>query len=95
MSGNEMFVSALRSAGDEAGVFEYDGETGYFYLYATKCKENEVLGAICVVIGVPDFGEIDVAIRWNAEQSKVGLFIRGRLWAAFDGVTGAKWRKLS
>jgi hypothetical protein len=36
MSANEMFESASRANGDLAGVFEYDGETGYFYLYETK-----------------------------------------------------------
>ena len=29
---HEMFVSAIRSSGDLAGIFEYDGETGWFYL---------------------------------------------------------------
>jgi hypothetical protein len=32
----EIFVSSVRSTGDLAGVFEYDGETGYFYLYRAK-----------------------------------------------------------
>lgn len=31
MTNEEMFDSSTRSKGDLAGVFEYDGETGYFY----------------------------------------------------------------
>ena len=92
MSPNEMFDSAVSSGGDLAGVFEYDGETGYFYLYKPQHEENrKVVGAIQVLSGPPDFGEKDIVIRWDATESKVGLFIRGRLWAAFDSVTGHKY----
>jgi hypothetical protein len=43
---DEMFDSSIRSAGDLAGVFEYDGETGYFYLYDSVGSSNQrVLGA--------------------------------------------------
>lgn len=92
MSANEMFESALRSKGDSAGVFEYDGETGYFYLYETKVDEDQrVVGAIRVLSKRPDFEEKDIVVRWNATEEKVGLFIRGELWAAFDGRTGTTY----
>ena len=81
----EMFDSALRSAGDRAGVFEYDGETGYFYLYATdEGAGKKVLDSICVLSAEPDFVEEDVSVRWDLDEQKVGLFIRNVLWAAFD-----------
>lgn len=82
---DEIFDSSVRSAGDLAGVFEYDGETGYFYLYQTEGgKDHKVLGSIRVLSGEPDFGDVDIAIRWDPANRRVGLFIRGVLWAAFD-----------
>ena len=87
-----MFASAVRSAGDQAGVFEHDGDTGYFYLYEIKGEEmRKILAAIRAVVGTPAFEKQDVAIRWDASESKVGLFICGQLCAAFDGETGAKY----
>jgi len=92
MAGNEIFASAARSGGDLAGVFEYDGETGYFYLYETEgAHGHKVISAIRVVTGEKDFGEQDISIQWSGNESKVGLFIRKQLWAAFDGKTGDKY----
>ena len=92
MAKREMFDSAVRSAGDQAGVFEYDADVGYFYLYEMKNEEGRnVVSAIRVLTGAPDFGEEDTSIRWNATESQVGLFIRGQLWAVFDSTTGAKY----
>ncbi len=85
MARDEMFDSSVRSSGDLAGVFEYDGETGYFYLYETDGGEaHKVLGAIHVLSGEPDFSEEDVAIQWDQASRRVGLFIREVLWAVFD-----------
>jgi hypothetical protein len=79
-----MFDSCVRGRGDLAGVFEYDGETGYFYLYDTEGVEgHKVLGSVHVLSGEPDFTEEDVAIQWDAAEQRVGLFIRGALWAVF------------
>lgn len=87
----EIFDSAVRSAGDLAGVFEYDGETGYFYLYATdEAAGEKVLDSIHVLSTDPDFVEADVAVCWDSKEQKVGLFIRGVLWAAFDCHLGTK-----
>jgi hypothetical protein len=82
---DEIFDSAVRPAGDLAGVFEYDGETGYFYLYATGGGAGQrVLDSIHVLSGEPDFAKSDISICWDSEEQKVGLFIKGVLWAAFD-----------
>lgn len=81
---HEMFESAARAAGDLAGVFEYDGDTGYFYLYVTDEGCHKVADAIHILSGEPDFSESDLSVRWDAEEHKVGLFIKGVLWAAFD-----------
>jgi hypothetical protein len=92
MSINEMFDSALCSDGNHAGVFEYDGETAYFYLCDMLGKEaHKVVGAIRVLVGTPDFMQDDLTIRWDATESRVGLFICGHLWAAFDRKTGNQY----
>jgi hypothetical protein len=78
----EIFESAVRSKGDLAGVFEYDGETGYFYLY-TPGNSGRILDSIHVFSGKPDFARQDIAVRWNRLEQMVGLFIRGELWALF------------
>ena len=78
-----IFESAIRDAGDLAGVFEYDNGTAYFYLYRSG-KDPKVLGAIHISSGVARFGSNDVLIRWSREMDKVGLFINGHLWAAFE-----------
>ena len=70
MAENEMFDSAIRSTDDKAGVFEYDGETAYFYLYETKGNlGHKVVGAIHILTGMSDFKQKDVAIHieiWDA-----------------------------
>ena len=92
MAADEMFDSAVRMKGDLAGVFEYDGDVGYFYLYQTEGdKDRKVLGAIRIFVGDPDLQQADVDVRWNNVESVVGLFIEGQLWAAFDGNSGAKY----
>ena|SRR5256885_16790674 len=90
MAPAEMFVDVIRSTSDLAGVFEFDGETGYFYLYQTR-QEKKVLDAIHVLSGRPDFDENDIVIKWNCNQDRVGLFIKGKLWAAFDADPRAKY----
>lgn len=84
MPNKEIFDSALRSAGDLAGVFEYDGETGYFYLYQTEGHSNKVLEAIHVFSGHFDFRKAEIEVRWNSSEESVGLFIHGELWAVFE-----------
>lgn len=81
----EIFDSCVRSKGDLAGVFEHDGETGYFYLCRAKGDAVEaIIDRIHVISGEPDFGEADISVRWDRQEDKVGLFIRGELWAVFD-----------
>ncbi len=92
MAGNEMFDSAVRSAGDRAGIFEYDGDTGYFYLYDMLSEQGKkVISCIRILTEIPSFGQGDIVIRWSSNQSVVGLFIREQLWAAFDDRNGTKY----
>ncbi len=89
---NAIFDSATRSAGDLAGVFEHDDDTGYFYLYDLSRGEGQkIVSAIRVAAGKPAYGAKDVKIRWNEEEAVVGLFIKGQLWAAFECATNQKF----
>lgn len=82
---NEIFESAVRSAGDLAGVFECDGETGYFYLYEVDVDSGDkIADVIWIFSGQPDFSQSDVSVRWDSSQRTVGLLIGTVLWAAFD-----------
>jgi hypothetical protein len=78
----DIFESAVRSKGDLAGVFEYDGETGYFYLYDVDAPK--VIDHLHISSGPIDYTGKDVAILWDYSEEMVGLFIRNILWALFD-----------
>jgi hypothetical protein len=92
MPAEEIFDSCVRTRGDLAGVFEYDGEAGFFYLYETERGHGEkVLDSIHIFSGQPDLAEHDVSVRWDLAEEKVGLFIRDVLWAVFDGAKRAKY----
>lgn len=87
----DIFESTVRTAGDLAGVFEFEGEASYFYLMQTGNADGQkIVGAIRVCTGRPDFLGSDILIKWDEDENKVGLMIRGELWAAFD-CHGAKF----
>jgi hypothetical protein len=52
---------------------------------------QRVVSGIHILSGAPDFEQKDVAIRWADGENIVGLFIRSKLWAAFDCGSGAKY----
>jgi hypothetical protein len=83
----ELFDQAVRRAGDLAGVFEYDGETGYFYLYDTG---NKILDAIHILTGDSEMSAEDVEVRWDDNEFRVALFLRGTQWAVFNVSSGEK-----
>jgi hypothetical protein len=82
---NEIFKSSVRSLGDLAGVFEFDGETGYFYL-CDQMREptQKIIDQIRILSSKPDFGDRDIVVRWDDSEKRVGLLIRLELWAVFD-----------
>jgi hypothetical protein len=89
---SELFESCVRTKGDLAGVFEFDGDAGYFYLYdVSGAAGSRVLDSIRVLAASPDFTESEVGVRWDVAEVVVGLFIRDELRAAFDSLTGAKY----
>jgi hypothetical protein len=82
---DEMFQSSVHPHGSVAAVFEYDGETGYFYLLdLSKSEDKQITAAIHIKSSDPDFSESDVRIQWNKSKNIVGLYLHGCLWAAFD-----------
>lgn len=87
-----IFESLIRSTGDIAGVFEFDGETSYFYLYdVNEADGKKVLDAINITSGIPDFEASDISIRWNDEENLVSLRIKDDIWAAFDCESKSKY----
>lgn len=87
-----IFESAVRASGDLAGVFEHDGETAYFYLYRlSDGRPERVVDSLHVFSGATDLRDADVTVRWDRCGSKVGLFLRGVLWAVFNPSHGTKF----
>lgn len=83
-----MFADQLNAEKKLAGVFESEEDVSYFYLYKVDNEPGKkVIGAVQVCSGVPDFTSEDIEIRWSADELKVGLFIRGKLWAYFDVIS--------
>lgn len=88
----ELFESAVRGKGDLAGVFEYDGETGYFYLYEVgRDDQHQIVDSIHVLSGATDLGESDIRIIWDDRENRVALFLVGVQWAVFNIETGRKF----
>ena len=101
MADFEIYESAVRSREDLGAFFEHDGDTGYFYLMEDphRVSENEdesrIIAHIWILNGKPDFGQDDVAVEWDRTERRVGVFIKGQLWAAFDqfgGRYGGRYR---
>lgn len=81
----DIFVDTTNNKGDFAGVFEADDSTSYFYLYQLVDGANgQILGAVQVYRGVPNFVAADVAVRWLDDETKVAVFIKDELGAYFD-----------
>jgi hypothetical protein len=85
----DIFVDAVGETGEYAGVFEADDNVSYFYLYKiVEGADGEIVGAVQVYRGIPDFTESDVEVRWFDNDEKVGVFVKGELGAHFDLVSG-------
>ncbi|TPK74859.1 hypothetical protein FJ930_07665 [Mesorhizobium sp. B2-4-15] len=94
----DIFDSSMRRKGDLAGVFEYDeaggpqNATAYFYLSEIEGQAvGPIVGVIHIRSGAWAITEADVAVRWDRDEQRVGLFVFGVLTAAFDAATGAKY----
>lgn len=81
----DKFIYSLRSKGDLAGVLECDYESDFFYLYSqTDPARTCIVGAIALNDIVADIDESKLSVRWNASETKVGLFHLADLLAMFD-----------
>lgn len=88
----ELFDSAVRGKGDLAGVFEYDGDTGYFYLYDVSREDQQrIVDSIHVVSGATDLTESDITVQWDDRGNRVALYLKGVQWAVFNAATGHKF----
>lgn len=82
------FIERIRFAGDLAGVFEYDEETAYFYLYEVG---GRVLDALQICTNCPSILDQDVDVRWDKLGHKVALFVNGAFCAMFVVSTREKF----
>ncbi len=81
----DIFESAVRSTNDMAGVFEYDGDSAYFYLYKIDLPDNKkIVGAISIALDSLDVSENDVVLQWDSLERYVSLWLKGDLWGVFD-----------
>ena len=82
---DEIFESSIRSENDFAGVFEFDGEVSYFYLYQLDSENgNKVVGSIRVSVGPPYFNNEDIELKWSPDEKMVALYIANLLVCVFD-----------
>lgn len=88
MPSNEVFLTSVRSAGDYGGVFEYDGDTSYFYLYHIGGADGDrVVGAVHIGSGEPDYSSERISISWADNENIVYLQIESQVCAAFECTT--------
>lgn len=80
MSDAELLCSATRDRGDLAGVFEYDGETAYFYLYRLAPDPGTIVASLHIYSGTLRISDNDVGVEWDAEETRVGVLLFGTLW---------------
>ena len=91
MAARGIFESLVSDDGSLAGVFEDDKILAYFYLCEVGDDEGgRILDHIHIYSGDSGLHESEVTLRWDGHGKKVGLFIRGELWAYFDCVTRQK-----
>ena len=87
----ELFESAVRGQEDFGGVFEYDGDTAYFYLYDMRQINEQIVDAIHIFSGTTDLNDSDVIVQWDKGEQRVGLFLRGVQWAVFNVASKQKY----
>jgi hypothetical protein len=88
----ELFESAVREKGDFSGVFEYDGDTAYFYLYDMRREDQpKIVDAVHILSGATNLEESDVIVQWDKGEQRVGLFLRGVQWAVFNVASSRKY----
>jgi hypothetical protein len=84
MKNDEMWIAVTRTKNDLAGVFEFDGEVGYFYLYRILASQGKrIVGSIHIVSGAPGFNRVlqnSFCVNYSCYKS---LIIKGHFSAFF------------
>ncbi len=85
-------IESISKKSNYAGVFEFDGETAYFYL-CTVSESNivKIVDYIHIFSGMPDFNVNDFKVVWSEDDKKVGLFKDKTLVAVFDVESGRRF----
>lgn len=82
---DQIFDSSTRSDGRYAGVFEFDGEVAYFYLYRIRAgSDGEIVGAIPVKQWKSQYTNDDLSIFWSDSERLVSAAVCGVTCATFD-----------
>ena len=84
--GAATWVASDSALSDFSGIFEDDGDTGYFYAHDRRPGAG-ILDAVLIyhVANLRDRDrESDAEIRWSSDGLKVGLFFNGQLHALID-----------
>lgn len=80
---SDIFVTATRRDGRMAGVYEYDEDTGYFYLCEVVGGQPRVVDAIHIVSAPSNLDEESIEVRWSGDERCLALLIHGEPWAAY------------
>jgi hypothetical protein len=84
-----VLVAAKQISGDLSGVFEYDGETAYFYLYAeTGFSEPTILAAVHIQSGPINLERNEISVFWDDSNRVVSLSINGEVRAQLSSAIG-------
>lgn len=77
---NEIFLENVRSNEEFAGVYEFDGTTGYFYL--CKLAPLKIVAALEIHSAEPTAD--DLALKWDVTERLISLWEKGELKAVYD-----------
>ena len=81
----EYFESAVRLAGDFAGVFECDGETSYFYLYRLDASaDRKIVRVLNLELKAAQLLDKQITVFWSENQNTVFLKVGGEIVAALS-----------
>src|SRR5215510_3958853 len=87
LPGADTWIASDSATSSFSGVFEDDGETGYFYAIDRSREEGSILDAVHIydVSTVTDRDrESELEVSWSSDGLKAGLLINQTLHALID-----------